>query len=67
MATITSEQMERLHTHIACDDIAEVFEDEWIIYNPKPSMLIIMKLLDIVTYRDIPEEANKYITKDKRE
>jgi hypothetical protein len=67
MATVTPEQMEKVHSHIQCDQIAEVFENEWVIYNPKPSMLIIMRLLEIVTYTDCPEEANKYITKDKRE
>jgi hypothetical protein len=61
MATITSEQMDQLHRHIDCRDWAEVFDEEYVFVDPTPAMIIIMKLLDIVTYTDIPEEANKYI------
>lgn len=61
MATITLEQMAKLYPHIDCDDWAEVFEEEYVFVNPTPAFQIIMKLMDVVTYTDIPEEANKYI------
>jgi hypothetical protein len=61
MATITLEQMHKLYPHIDCDDWAEVFEEEYVFYNPTPAFQIIMKLMEIVTYTDIPEQANKYI------
>lgn len=61
MATITPEQMDQLYRHIDCEDWAEVFEEEYVFLNPTPAMIIIMKLLDIVTYTDISEQANKYI------
>jgi len=61
MATITAEQMQRLYPHINCRDWAEVFEEEYVFVDPTPAFQIIMKLMEIVTYTDIPEEANKYI------
>lgn len=61
MATITAEQMAKLYSHIDCEDWAEVFEEEYVFVNPTPAMIVIMKLMEIVTYTDIPEEANKYI------
>ena len=61
MATITPEQMEKLHRHIDCRDWAEVFDEEYVFVDPTPAMVIIMNLLEIVTYTDIPEQANKYI------
>ena len=61
MATITPEQMAKLHPHIDCDDWAEVFDEEYVFVNPTPAMIVIMKLLEVVTYTDIPEEVNKYI------
>jgi hypothetical protein len=61
MATITPEQMDKLYSHIDCEDWAEVFEEEYVFCNPTPAFQVIMKLMEIVTYTDIPEEANKYI------
>lgn len=61
MATITPAQMAKLYPHIDCDDWAEVFEEEYVFVNPTPAFQIIMKLMDVVTYTDIPEQANKYI------
>ena len=53
--------MAKLHPHIDCDDWAEVFDEEYVFVNPTPAMIVIMKLLEVVTYTDIPEEVNKYI------
>jgi len=65
MATITPEQMDLLYPSIDSEDWAEVFEEEYIFYNPSDSQLVIMALLGIVTYKDIPDEAYKYIKQSK--
>lgn len=65
MATITAEQMEKLYPHIDCEDWAEVFEEEYVFYQPTPSFFLIMKLMGITTYTDIPDQANKYIKENK--
>jgi len=61
MATITEEQMTKLYPHINCREWAEVFDEEYVFVDPSPAMVVIMKLMEIVTYTDIPDEANKYI------
>lgn len=61
MATITSEQMAKLHPHIDCEDWAEVFEEEYLFVNPTPAFKIMLALLDIVTYTDVPTEAEVYV------
>jgi hypothetical protein len=60
MATITAEQMPKVYAHIQCDQWAEVFEEEYVFVNPSPAFKIMLALLDVVTYTDVPAEADLY-------
>lgn len=52
MATITPEQMAKIRDHIDCDQWVEIFEEEYVFYNPTERFRLIMCLFDIPTYSE---------------
>ena len=65
--SLTDFEFDKIKNSIQATDWGNPIEGEYVFYDPSERFFLLLALTGIVTYKDISDDANKYITDNNKD